>query len=80
VPQFRTQVECHAGYKADEYPTRFLGPDGWVDVVEIADRWYQGASDPQYPLSDYFRVRGNDGSLCLLKHDREADAWFLLMR
>ena len=73
-----TEVECHAGHKADEHPTRFLGLDGWVDVVEVVDQWYQGARNPEYPIADYFRVRGNDGDVCLLKHDREADRWYVV--
>ena len=73
-----TEVECHAGHKADEYPTRFLGLDGWVDVLEVVDQWYEGGRMAGCPVTDYFRVRGSDGILCVLKHDREADRWYLL--
>jgi len=71
------RVECYAGYKADEAPRRFCWQQRWIEVQEILDRWYQGAGDPEWPLADYFKVAGDDGQQYLLKHDREADAWFL---
>ena len=77
---FPTEVKCHAGHKADEYPTRFLGMDGWVDVAEVVDQWHQGTRDPEFSISDYFRVRGSDAKFCLLKHDCEADSWFIVTR
>lgn len=70
-------VECYAGYKADESPRRFCWEQHWVEVQEILDRWYQGAGNPEWPIADYFRVAGDDGGIYLLKHDREADTWFL---
>ena len=73
-----TEVKCHAGHKADEYPTRFLGMDGWVDVLEVVDRWSQGGGDPKFSVSDYFRVQGNDSKMHLLKHDRGTDRWLLV--
>lgn len=72
-----TEVICHAGYKAEEYPLHFLGMDGWVEVAEVVDRWYQGTRHPEWPESDYFRVRGDDDELHLLKHDREHNQWYL---
>ena len=71
------QVECYAGHKADETPRRFLSGDGWIEVVEVLDRWYQGAGDPEWPIADYFKVLGADRREYLLKHDRESDAWYL---
>jgi hypothetical protein len=29
---------------------------------------------------DYFRVRGDDGEIHLLRHSRKADAWYLVLR
>lgn len=71
------QVESYAGYKADESPRRFDCEAQWVEVKEIVDRWYQGAGNPEWPIADYFKVTGDDGCAYLLKHDREADTWFL---
>jgi len=71
------QVECYAGYKADESPRRLCWEQRWIEVEEILDRWYQGAANPEWPIADYFKVAGDDGHVYLLKHDREADVWFL---
>ncbi len=73
-----TRVECYAGYKADETPRRFLGLDAWVEVEAVLDRWYQRDRHPESPLADCFKVLGSDRRTYLLKHDREADGWFLV--
>ena len=74
------QVECYAGHKADETPRRFLWSEQWVEVVEVLDRWHQVESLPEWPRAEYFKVRGADGCDYLLKHDLEADQWFLGQR
>jgi hypothetical protein len=71
------EVECYAGFKADETPRRFLWLGEWIEVEDVLDRWYQAAGNPEWPMADYFKVIGADGRQFLLKHDREADAWFL---
>jgi hypothetical protein len=74
------QVECYAGYKADETPRRFHWEQAWIEVVEVLDRWYQGAGNPEWPRSDYFKLAGADGHHYLVKHDQESDEWFFLKR
>ena len=71
------QVECYAGAKADETPRRFFREEQPVKVEEVLDRWHQVESKPEWPRADYFKVRGADGHAYLLKHDLEADEWFL---
>ena len=71
------QVECYAGTKADETPRRFFREEQPVEVEEVLDRWHQAESKPEWPRADYFKVRGADGHEYLLKHDLEADEWFL---
>jgi hypothetical protein len=71
------QVECYAGTKADETPRRFIREEQPVEVEEVLDRWHQIESEPEWPRADYFKVRGADGHEYLLKHDLEADEWFL---
>ena len=71
------QVECYAGTKADETPRRFFREGQPVEVEEVLDRWHQVESKPEWPRADYFKVRGADGHEYLLKHDLEADEWFL---
>ncbi len=43
----------------------------------MTDRWYQVESLPEWPGVDYSKVRGADQREYLLKHDQEADPWFL---
>ena len=74
------QVQCHAGFKADEYPVRFFWAGEWIAVTEIVDRWYQGDRDPEWPISDYFKVCDPDGTDYVLKHDRESAEWYLVVR
>jgi len=70
-------VDCYAGAKGDEEPRRFVWNEQSVEVEEVVDRWYQIESQPEWPRADYFRVRGSDQRLYLLKHDLELDKWYL---
>ena len=74
------QVECYAGHKAGEMPCRFRLADQWVEVEDVLDRWYQIESLPEWPRADYFKVRGDDERDYLLKHDLEADEWYVVRR
>jgi len=71
------QVDCYAGAKADETPRRFTWEERTIEVGEVLDRWYQVESKPEWPRADYFKVRAADEREYLLKHDLEADEWFL---
>jgi len=66
------RVECYAGYRADERPTRFYLEGRAVDIVEVLDSWI-GADHR------YFKVRGGDGDLYILRHDTTADRWELTL-
>ena len=66
------RVECYAGYRAEESPRRFfLGPREIV-VSEIIDRWL----DPEH---SYFKVRGDDGDIYILRHDHGTGLWQMLL-
>jgi len=71
------KVECHFGYKADEYPRRFIRDEHAFEVLEVTDRWYQGDQDSEIPASNYFKVLVTDGSNFILKHVLGNDSWFL---
>ena len=71
------QIESYAGHKADESPRRFLLDGECVEIADVLDRWYQVESKPEWPRATYFKVRGSDQHEYLLKHDEEADEWFL---
>jgi hypothetical protein len=71
------RVECHSGYKADEYPKRFYLGDEKYEIEEVTDRWYQGESNHGWPVSNYFKVKADDGKQYIVKHDLESDSWYL---
>lgn len=74
------KVECHAGYKADEYPMRFYWENIRLEIEEIMDRWYHGNQNPEFPAANYFKVRTADEKIFMLKHETENDKWFLWIR
>jgi hypothetical protein len=75
---YQVDVEFHAGSRADESPRRFSREGQAVEIVEVVDQWYEGGVDPRRPIVDYFKVRGDDGKLHLLRHNRKTEAWFLV--
>ena len=72
--EMELQVECYAGYRADERPLRFTfsGKHGTrtYEVVEVLDQWY-GLG---YRC---FKVRADDGNIYILRHQESADRWSL---
>ena len=72
------KVECHSGYKADEYPKCFYIDDQRFDIEEIIDRWYQGESKPNFPAANYYKVNTISNKEFILKHAIKRDAWYLV--
>ena len=66
----KLQVQCYAGWKADERPVRFRLKDRDFIVEEILDQWYS-------PNGVFFKVRADDGNLYNLRHDLPTDEWSL---
>lgn len=64
----RIAVESYAGHRGEESPRAFLLGDRRVAVVEELDRWL----DTEHR---YFKVRGDDGHVYILRHDVPAGAW-----
>jgi hypothetical protein len=62
------RVECYAGHRGGEAPRRFFLGERKVEVEEIVDRWLA-------PEHRYFKVRGDDGGIYILRHDMPADKW-----
>jgi len=65
-------VECYSGYRGNESPRRFFMGDKAVEISEILDRWL----DPEHR---YFKVRGEDNAVYILRHDVKAGRWELTM-
>ena len=68
----RVHVETHAGGIDVEKPKRFCLNGRRVEVIENVDQWF----GPDYC---YFKVRGDDGNLYILRFDEARDAWELTM-
>ena len=66
------RVSCYAGYRGEETPRRFFLKDREVEVAEVLDRWLA-------PEHRYFKVRGDDQALYIIRHDTGADTWELTM-
>jgi hypothetical protein len=66
------RVECYAGHRGEETPRAFHLGNRRVVVAEVLDRWL----DPDHR---YFKVRGDDGGLYILRHDVEKDRWELTL-
>ncbi len=74
------EAECHSGYKADEYPKCFTWNGARFEITQVTDRWYQGNTNPEFPVSDYFRVETDSGEQYIIKHDIENDNWYLCLQ
>jgi len=66
----RIDVECYAGYRAEETPRAVLLGERRVEVVDVVDRWLA-------PDHRYFKLRGDDGALYIIRYDSERDEWEL---
>ncbi|MPZ18903.1 MAG: hypothetical protein GEV06_13460 [Luteitalea sp.] len=71
-PLIQLHVECYAGHRGEETPRRFYLGERAIEVVEVLDRWL----DPDHR---YFKVRGNDGDLYILRHDVSTFTWELTL-
>ena len=66
----RVEVECYAGYRANERPVRLTLGEQTLTIVEVEDRWYS-------PGETYFRVRVEGGDRYVLRYVEAQDDWSL---
>ena len=66
------KVNCYAGYRGEQEPREFFLDERAVQVVEILDRWTA-------PDHRYFKCRGSDGDIYILRRDEIQDRWELTM-
>ena len=62
------RVECYCGYRGEETPQAVHLKDRRVVVAEVIDRWLA-------PNHRYFKFRGDDGSLYIIRHDVVTYEW-----
>lgn len=66
------RVDCYAGYKGEETPRQFRLGDREIAVTEVIDQWIA-------PDHRYFKVRGDNGAIYILRHDTQTGDWKLTM-
>jgi hypothetical protein len=66
------RVDCYSGHRGDSEPRRLHFGQRAVAVTEIIDRWLD-------PSHRYFKLRGDDGGIYLLRHDSSEDRWQLTL-
>ena len=66
------RVKCYAGYRAEETPLSFYIGEREISVEEIIDRWLE-------PTYGYFKLRGDDGGVYILRHDLNDHTWTMTL-
>jgi len=64
------RVECYAGFRGEQEPSRFWLGARRLEVAEIVDRWIE-------PGRRWFKLKADDGDTYILRHDETDDAWEL---
>ena len=65
------EVECYAGYRGEETPRRMRMGRREIEVEAVLDRWLA----PEYR---YFKLRGDDQAVYIIRHDVGSDCWELV--
>ena len=65
-------VQCYSGYRGEETPRRFQIGSREIEIVDVIDRWL----GPDYR---YFKVRGDDSGVYILRHDVASQRWEMTM-
>jgi hypothetical protein len=66
------QVECYAGHKGEETPRVLHLGDRRVVITDVLDQWIA-------PDHRYFKLRGGDGHVYLVRHDVQSARWELTL-
>jgi hypothetical protein len=65
------EVKCYAGYRGEETPRELRLGRRRVVVASVLDRWLA-------PDHRYFKVRGDDGGVYIVRHDPHRALWELI--
>lgn len=68
--EFRLHVECYSGCRGEETPRRFRLGGRLIEVAAVLDRWLG-------PDHRYFKVRGDDDAIYILRRDEVKGMWEL---
>jgi hypothetical protein len=69
---FALAVDCYAGHRGEETPRALRMGARRVEVTAVLDRWLA-------PEHRYFKLRGDDGDVYIVRHATAADKWELTM-
>lgn len=64
------QVECYAGYRAEETPRAIGFKSRQIRVKNVLDRWLA-------PAHRYFKLLGDDEAVYIIRHDTRTGEWEL---
>ena len=70
--QLKIKVSSYAGHQAEVLPRSFCFGKREIIVEDIIDRWLA----PEYR---YFKIRGDDNAIYILRYDVVNDFWELTM-
>ena len=65
-PTIAIAVECYAGHRGEQTPRAIVIGSTRVEVAEPIDQWLA-------PDHRYFKVRGVDGHIYIVRHDVATD-------
>lgn len=71
-PVLEIRVECYAGYRGEQTPRVLVLGSTRVRVVDVLDQWLA-------PDHRYFKLRGDDGHLYLVRYSASDDTWELTL-
>jgi hypothetical protein len=66
------EVECYAGYRGEQTPRAISVASQRIEIAEVLDQWLA-------PNHRYFKLRGVDGHIYLVRHDVAGDVWELTL-
>ncbi len=79
VPEL-IEVECYAGYKANETPRAFIHRGKRYNILEVVDRWYEGGTGSKAPQLDYYKVKADDEKQYIIRYNHLFDNWILMLQ
>jgi hypothetical protein len=71
-PLLRVHVECYAGHRGEETPRALQFGERRIKVMDVLDQWLA-------PDHRYFKLRGDDGDVYLVRQDVASQAWELTL-
>jgi hypothetical protein len=68
----KVRVVCYEGYRAEETPRAFTVGERRLEVTSVLDRW-RGQDH------EYVKLDASDGNRYILRYDRNADIWEIIL-